>query len=136
MNRVKTLFILNIILFFTSVGSLKALEVIRDTEIENFTNDIVKILQSKFTSLNVEFLKNNELIKTEPRNVEVSQSAISKFFDGKVGLQEGIEKLINERKALKENKDFIGADAIRDSLLEKGIELIDSEDGTTWKSKH
>ena len=47
-----------------------------------------------------------------------------------------IEKLINERKTLKENKDFTGADAIRDSLLEKGIELIDSEDGTTWKSKH
>ena len=47
-----------------------------------------------------------------------------------------IEKLINERKVLKENKDFIGADAIRDSLLEKGIELIDSEDGTSWKSKH
>ena len=46
-----------------------------------------------------------------------------------------IEKLINERKTLKENKDFTGADAIRDSLLEKGIELIDSEDGTTWKSK-
>ena len=43
-NRVKTLFILNIILFFTFVGSSKALEVIRDTEIENFTNDIVKIL--------------------------------------------------------------------------------------------
>lgn len=61
-------------------------------------NDIVKILQSKFTSLNVEFLKNNELIKTEPRNVEVSQSAISKFFDGKVDLQEGIDKLINEYK--------------------------------------
>ena len=40
---------------------------------------------------------------------------------------------INERKKLKESKDFRGADAIRDSLLEKGIELIDSEDGTTWK---
>ena len=50
------------------------------------------------------------------------------------GLAE-IEKLINERKTLKENKDFTSADAIRDSLLEKGIELIDSEDGTTWKSK-
>ncbi len=46
-----------------------------------------------------------------------------------------IEKLINERKILKDNKDFTGADAIRDSLLKKGIELIDSEDGTTWKSK-
>ncbi len=47
-NRVKTLFILNIILFFTFVGSSKALEVIRDTEIENFTNDIVKIFLLRF----------------------------------------------------------------------------------------
>ena len=46
-----------------------------------------------------------------------------------------IEKLINERKTLKENKDFSGADAIRDSLLGKGIELIDTENGTTWKPK-
>ena len=46
-----------------------------------------------------------------------------------------IEKLINERKIFKDNKDFSGADAIRDSLLEKGIELIDTENGTTWKSK-
>ena len=49
---------------------------------------------------------------------------------------EEIEKLINERKIHKENKDFSSADAIRDSLLEKGIELIDNEDGTTWKSKN
>ena len=32
--------------------------------------------------------------------------------------------------------NFSGADAIRDSLLDKGIELIDTEDGTTWKSKN
>ncbi|MAD49274.1 MAG: cysteine--tRNA ligase, partial [Gammaproteobacteria bacterium] len=49
---------------------------------------------------------------------------------------EEIEKLIAERKNLKESKDFSGADAIRDSLLDKGIELIDTEDGTTWKSKN
>ena len=43
-NRVKSLFILNAIFFFTLGGPLKALEVIRDTELENFTNDIIKIL--------------------------------------------------------------------------------------------
>ena len=58
------------------------------------------------------------------KQIEISNSEIAE-----------IDKLIIQRKALKENKDFAGADAIRDSLLEKGIELIDSEDGTTWKSK-
>jgi len=43
-NRVKALFIMNIIVLFTFVSSPKALEVIRDTELEVFTNDIIKIL--------------------------------------------------------------------------------------------
>ena len=113
--------------------------------IENFSNDldIPKVL----TSIN-ELLKNKDssnprtirqsllfagrilgVFKKEPaewnKQIEISNSEI-----------EEIEKLIIQRKALKENKDFTGADAIRDSLLEKGIELIDTEDGTTWKSKN
>ena len=36
---------------------------------------------------------------------------------------------------LKKAKDFEGADAIRDELYSKGIELIDSKEGTSWKSK-
>ena len=43
-NRVKSLFVLNIIFFFTLIGSTKSLEVIRDTELEIFTNDIIKKL--------------------------------------------------------------------------------------------
>ncbi len=44
MNRVKALFFLNILLFFAFSSSIKAFEVIRDTEIEEFTNDILKLL--------------------------------------------------------------------------------------------
>ena len=44
MNRVKSLFILSIIFFFTLISSLKSLEFIRDTELEDFTDDIIKIL--------------------------------------------------------------------------------------------
>ena len=43
-NRVKSLLIYNIIFFFTLSGSVKALEVIRDTELEDFTNDIISML--------------------------------------------------------------------------------------------
>ena len=43
-NRVKALFFLNILLFFAFSSSIKAFEVIRDTEIEEFTNDILKLL--------------------------------------------------------------------------------------------
>ncbi len=43
--------------------------------------------------------------------------------------------LIEERKEAKKNKDFAKADQIRNDLLEKGIELIDTREGTTYKIK-
>ena len=113
--------------------------------IENFSNDLdtPKVL----TSIN-ELLKNKN--SSDPRTIKQSllfAGSILGVFNKKpsewskqIKISDSeikeVEKLINERKALKENKDFAGADAIRDSLLEKGIELIDSEDGTTWESKN
>ena len=118
---------------------------IDESLIENFSNDldIPKVL----TSIN-ELLKNRNSSNT--RTIKQSllfAGSILGVFDKKpskwnkqIEISDSelaeIEKLINERKNLKESKDFLGADAIRDSLLEKGIELIDSEDGTTWKSKN
>ncbi len=43
-----------------------------------------------------------------------------------------IEKLIEERKVAKKNKDFKKADEIRSKLLEKGIVLEDKRDGVKW----
>ena len=47
--------------------------------------------------------------------------------------REEIEKLINERNIAKQNKDYELADKIRNELLEKGIVLVDSREGTTYK---
>ena len=44
-----------------------------------------------------------------------------------------IEKAIEERMKAKKNKDFATADKIRDDLLEKGIKLIDTREGTTYE---
>lgn len=44
-----------------------------------------------------------------------------------------IEEKIAERKAAKKAKDFALADAIRDELLEKGIVIEDTREGTKWK---
>ena len=43
-----------------------------------------------------------------------------------------VESQINLRKEAKKNKDFELADKIRNELLEKGIELKDTREGTTW----
>jgi cysteinyl-tRNA synthetase len=44
-----------------------------------------------------------------------------------------IEKLIEERKSARKNKDWAGADAIRQRLKDMGIVLEDGPKGTTWR---
>ena len=46
-----------------------------------------------------------------------------------------IEALIIERAEARKAKNFARGDEIRDYLLEKGIQLLDSAQGTTWKAK-
>ena len=44
-----------------------------------------------------------------------------------------IESLIQQRYQAKQNKDYAGADAIRQQLLEQGVVLEDSREGTKWR---
>ena len=46
-----------------------------------------------------------------------------------------INDMVLKRSEAKNNKDFNTADAIRDQLLELGVEINDSSDGTEWKLK-
>ncbi len=48
-------------------------------------------------------------------------------------LDEDIEKLIEERKQARKDKNFKRADEIRDELLAKGIVLEDTREGVKWK---
>ena len=87
MNRVKSLFILNIILFFTFITHLKALEVIRDTELEQFTDDIVKMLLNnsdlEAEDINVYFIKSNQVnaFVTGGKNIFINTELIIKAED-------------------------------------------------------
>ncbi|MBW6509036.1 MAG: cysteine--tRNA ligase [Desulfuromonadales bacterium] len=49
--------------------------------------------------------------------------------------KEEIEALINERLVARQIKDFERSDQIRSELEERGIELLDSREGTSWKLK-
>ena len=46
-----------------------------------------------------------------------------------------INDMVLKRSEAKNNKDFKTADAIRDQLIELGVEINDSNDGTDWKLK-
>ena len=48
---------------------------------------------------------------------------------------EEIERLIEERKAARQRRDFAAADGIRHALAERGILLEDNAGGTRWKKK-
>ena len=49
--------------------------------------------------------------------------------------EEYIQNLILERNKARNEKDWAKADDIRNILLDKNIELLDTKDGTTWKIK-
>jgi cysteinyl-tRNA synthetase len=42
---------------------------------------------------------------------------------------------VEERAAARKARDFKRSDEIRDTLLARGIELLDGAQGTTWKVK-
>jgi len=48
---------------------------------------------------------------------------------------EEIERMIEERKAAKQRRDFAAADRIRTSLSDRGVLLEDNPSGTRWKKK-
>jgi cysteinyl-tRNA synthetase len=48
---------------------------------------------------------------------------------------EEIERMIEERKAAKQRRDFTEADRIRTSLADRGVLLEDNPSGTRWKKK-
>lgn len=52
------------------------------------------------------------------------------FEEGELDAE--IEELIAKRNEARKNKDFALADQIRDTLLEKGIQLKDTREGVTW----
>ncbi len=59
---------------------------------------------------------------------------VEEHFQTGAGLDASeIDGLIEQRNLARRNRDFQRADAIRDELAGRGIELEDSRDGTRWK---
>jgi cysteinyl-tRNA synthetase len=78
-------------------------------------------------------------------DIVLIKAVVSDYFEGILGLQseapadnngamnEVMEILIQLRGEAKQDKNYALSDAIRNRLKDKGIELMDSKEGTTWK---
>ena len=69
---------------------------------------------------------------SEPLGI-LQQKTEDYFQIGATLSNEEIQSMIDQRNKAREDKDFELSDKIRDSLLEKGIILEDTDKGTTWK---
>ena len=84
-----------------------------------------------------EVLKDNNL--NGHTKIELMKSFDKVFSINLVPEKQAVENeaeilaLIEKRKEAKKNKDFELADSIRDDLLSKGIELLDTREGTTYR---
>ncbi|MCR5788080.1 MAG: cysteine--tRNA ligase [Bacilli bacterium] len=70
-----------------------------------------------------------ELIKSFDKVLSLDLIQTAKVRDD----HDEIMKLIEQRNEAKKNKDFATADKIRNDLQERGIILVDSREGTTYK---
>lgn len=77
------------------------------------------------------------LLKTLASGLGLLEVSANEFLQASLsddGLSaDEIEALIQARADAKANKDFTRADAIRNELKDKGVELEDSRAGTTWR---
>lgn len=97
------------------MNTSSAITVLYDVLKDNDINDLTKkeLVKSFDSVLSLDLLENEE------NSIDTD-------------LVKYIEKQINLRMEAKKNKDFILADKIRSDLLEKGIELKDTREGTIW----
>lgn len=96
----------------TSMGLTVLFELLKDKDVNDTTK--IKLIENFDIVLGLNLLE-----KTAEQEVDIST--------------EEIDNLIQQRLIAKQNKDYALADKIRDLLLNKGIKLIDTPEGTKYE---
>ncbi|QAB15100.1 cysteine--tRNA ligase [Hydrogenovibrio thermophilus] len=133
-------------------SALEAVELAGDAETStSFTDEFVEAMNDDFNTpqaLAVLF----ELAKEVNKQKSPGLAVLLKQLANRLGLlemtpeaffksqpsdsaltDEVIEQLIQERAEARQAKNFARSDEIRDQLLEQGVELLDSPQGTSWR---
>ncbi|MGC8924661.1 MAG: cysteine--tRNA ligase [Calditerrivibrio sp.] len=96
------------------------------------------LLSEKLNSEDLNYLKVRfEEVKSIIRDVlGILTKTPSEWFKMNLSIDEGeLQKLIEEREIARRNKDFAKADAIRNELKSKGVELLDTPAGTKFRAR-
>ena len=125
------------------ISNIKAEGTIDNAKFEEFDNKFKSALENDFGTSNAITLL-YDLIKDDSVNgttkLELIKSWDTVFSLDLIKeetkneeLDSYVQEMINKRNEAKKNKDFALADSIRDELLQKGIQLVDTREGTTYK---
>ena len=139
--------------FAKNLDGIKNLKITQDTavaELDNFTKALEDDLSTPKALSILQTTVKNQNISDEQKIALINKMdevlSLSLLEEGKKVLDEQanssvqnsesnpeIEKLIAERAEAKKQKNYARSDEIRDELKAKGIILIDTPQGTTWK---
>ncbi len=124
------------------VSSIKDSGDLDDGSFTEYNNKFIEALSDDLNTANAlsvmyELLKDDQVnghTKIDLLNKFDKVFALNLFTTKQVAEnEEEILELIEKRNEAKKNKDYELADSIRNELLEKGIELLDTREGTTYK---
>lgn len=124
------------------VKSLKDEGELQQSEMSSYENNFGEAISndlntSQMLTILYDVLKSKDLSdKSKKALVEKFDSVLSLSLleeETDAALDDYALSMIEKRKISKENKNYEEADRIRDELLEKGIKLIDSREGTTYE---
>ena len=114
-------------------------------DFDNYDNKFKECLSNDLNTSSAitvlfDLLKDNNISdKTKKALVESFDKVLSldllKEEEVNIQLDSYVKEMIEKRSLAKKNKDYEEADRIRKELSEKGIELIDTREGTTYKIK-
>ena len=114
-------------------------------DFDNYDNKFKECLSNDLNTSSAitvlfDLLKDNNISdKTKKTLVESFDKVLSldllKEEEVNIQLDSYVKEMIEKRSLAKKNKDYEEADRIRKELSEKGIEIIDTREGTTYKIK-
>ena len=122
------------------IANIKDEGILDEGEFSNYNNAFINEISNDLNTANAISVM-YELLKDEQVNGHTKLELVKKFdkvlslnlVSDKGDTDSEILELIEKRNEAKKNKDYELADSIRTELFNRGIELIDTRDGTTYR---